>query len=80
MKFSFPFPGCYATIIHVIFESSWVAVSEGLEDVVHEALHTGRGVGWTEGHYSWGIKPSGCFKRHKVFSFVAVSNVPVAIA
>ena len=80
MKLSLSFPGCYATIIYVIFESSWVAVSKGLEDMVHEALHAGWGIGRTKGHHSWGIKSSGCFKCHKVFSFVAVSNIPIAVA
>jgi len=80
VKFSFPFSGCYATVIHVIFKSSWVAVSKGLEDVVHKMLHTGRGIGWTEAHYPWGVEPSGYFKGHEVLRFVAVSNIPVAIA
>jgi len=76
----FPFSGCYATIVHVIFESSRVAVLKGLEDVVHGVLHTGWGIGWTEAHNSWGIEPSGCFKCHKVLHFITVSNVPIAVA
>jgi hypothetical protein len=80
VKFSFPFSGCYATVIHAIFKSSWVAVSKGLEDMVHKALHTGQGIGQTEAHYSWGVEPSGCFKGHEVLHFITVSNIPVAVA
>jgi hypothetical protein len=55
-------------------------VLKGLEDVVHEALHTGQGIGWTEAHDSWGVEPSGCFKCYKVLHFITILNVPVAIA
>jgi hypothetical protein len=54
-------------------------VLKGLEDMVHEVLHTGQGIGWTKAHDLWGIEPPGCLKCYKVLHFIAVSNVPVAI-
>jgi hypothetical protein len=80
VKFSFPFSGSYAAVIHVILKSAGVSILKWLEDVVHEALHIGQGIGWTKAYYSWGIEPSSCLKCHKVLRFVTVSNISVAVA
>jgi hypothetical protein len=80
VKFLFPFSGSYAAVIHVILKSARVSISKGLENMVHEVLHTSRGICWTKAHHPWGIEPSGCFKSYKVLHFVTVLNVPIAVA
>ena len=80
MKFLFPFSGCYAIVVHVIFKSSWVAILKGLEDIVYEVLHAGWGIGWSKTHYSRSIESSGCFKFYKIFGFLTIMNVPIAVA
>jgi hypothetical protein len=52
VKFSFSFSGSYAAIVYVVFKLARIAISKGLEDMVHEALHIGWGIGWTKAHDS----------------------------
>jgi len=80
MKFQLSFSGYHTTVIHIIFEVSRVAVSKGLEDMIHEPLHACRGIGQSKAHYSGSIEPSGHFKGHQVFGFLTVAYVPIAIA
>jgi len=69
-----------AAVIHVIFKLARIAILKRLEDMVHEVLHTGWGIGWTKAHNSQSVEPSGCFKCYEILHFIAVLNVPVAVA
>ena len=80
MEFEFAYSGDYGAIIHVIFKAPWVAVSEGLKNMIHEPLHAGGGICWTEAHYSRHIKSSGHFEGHQILCFFSISHIPVAIA
>jgi hypothetical protein len=80
VKFQFPFSDHYIAVVHVILELAGVSISKWLENMVHEALHTSRGICWTEAHHPWGVEPSGCFICHKVLHFITVLDVPIAVA
>ena len=74
------FSSCHTAVIYIILKMSQVAVSEGLENMIHKPLHACRGIGWSKAHYSGGIKSSGHFKGHQVLSLLTVTNIPIAIA
>ena len=80
MELKFAFPSDYGTIIHIIFEASWVAISEGLENMIYELLHAGGGICRIEAHYSGRIKSSGRFKGHQVFCFLSIPYISITVA
>jgi hypothetical protein len=80
MKFQLSFSGCHTTVIHIIFKTSRIVVSKGLENMVYEPLHACGGIGWSEAHYFGGIESSGCFKGHQILCFLTVANVPITVA